>query len=282
MTAAAPFVEPLWPAGTIADDGPPEVYYYGTAQNGDRFGQVRNLRVPRITVYLPDAAHANGTAVVVCPGGGYHILAVDHEGHDVARWLNSRGIAAIVLEYRLIPTPADPAQHEAEFTAKLTDRVWMRRLAAEHDPIMRADVQQAIRRTRAMAAAWQIDPRRVGVMGFSAGGHVAITATLFHTPDCRPDFAAPIYPVWHEAIDIDAGAPPLFMALANNDEFGVLITDTVARMQAAWLAAGVPVEVHAYAGGGHGFGMFTRHLPCDRWIERWYEWACSIGMVTPR
>jgi acetyl esterase/lipase len=277
-----PFVEQLWPAGSIADDGPPEVYYYGTAQNGDRFGQRRNVRVPRITVYLPEPALANGTAVVVCPGGGYHILAVDHEGHDVARWLNGRGIAAVVLEYRLIATPADDAQHEAEFTAKLTNPGRMRQLAAEHDPIMRADVHQAIRRTRSMAGSWNINPGRIGVMGFSAGGHVAITATLHHTPDCRPDFSAPIYPVWFDAIAIDAHAPPLFMALANNDEFGVLITDTVARMQAAWLTAGVKVEVHAYADGGHGFGMMTRHLPCDRWIERWYEWAVSIQMITPR
>jgi acetyl esterase/lipase len=279
MTAATPFVEQLWPAGSITDDGPPEVYYHGIAQNGDRFGQRRNVRIPRITVYLPEAGRANGTAVVVCPGGGYHILAVDHEGHDVARWLTAKGIAAVVLEYRLIPTPEDDAQHQAEFSAKLSDRAVMRALAAQHDPMMRADVHQAIRRTRAMASAWGIRPDRIGVMGFSAGGHVAITATLFHTPDCKPDFSAPIYPVWFETISIDGAAPPLFMALANNDEFGTLITDTVARMQAAWLAAGVPVEVHAYADGGHGFGMLTRHKPCDGWIDRWYEWACAIGMI---
>ena len=266
----------------MPDVGPAEATFVGLSQAGMPFGQVRNVRIPRITVYQPAPSLANGTAVVVCPGGGYHVLAIDHEGHDVARWLNSKGIAAIVLEYRLIPSPADPAQHAAELSAKLSDPVVMRRLAAEHDPLMRADVQQAIRRTRAMAATWGIRPDRIGVMGFSAGGHVAITATLHHTAECRPDFAAPIYPVWFEDITIGADAPPLFMALANNDEFGTLIFTTVRRMQEAWMAAGVPVEVHAYAGGGHGFGMMTRHLPCDGWIDRWYEWALSIGMVTPR
>ena len=282
MTAPAPFRELLWPAGTLPDVGPREITFVGLSQAGTPFGQVRNVRLPRITVYLPDPTIATGTAVVVCPGGGYHVLAIDHEGHDVARWLNAKGIAAVVLEYRLIPTPEDPEEHAATFSAKLSDPAWMRRLAAEHDPLMRADVHQAIRRTRAMAATWGIRSDRIGVMGFSAGGHVAITATLHHDADCRPDFAAPIYPVWFEAIDVDANAPPLFMALANNDEFGELIFATVRRMQAAWMAAGAPVEVHAYAGGGHGFGMMTRNLPCDRWIERWYEWVVSIGMVTPQ
>ena len=282
MNPPAPFRELLWPAGSLPDVGPAEETFVGLSQAGTPFGQVRNVRIPRITVYQPAPSLANGTAVVVCPGGGYHVLAIDHEGHDVAHWLNTKGIAAIVLEYRLIPSPADPAQHAAELSAKLSDPMVMRRLAAEHDPLMRADVQQAIRRTRAMAATWGIRPDRIGVMGFSAGGHVAITATLHHTAECRPDFAAPIYPVWFEDITIGADAPPLFMALANNDEFGALIFTTVRRMQEAWMAAGVPVEVHAYAGGGHGFGMMTRHLPCDGWIDRWYEWALSIGMVTPR
>lgn len=264
----------LWPEGSIAvaADAVPETYFRGYALDGTPFGQVRNVHVPTITVSLPDPALATGTAVVVCPGGGYHILAVDHEGYDVAKWLNARGIAAIILKYRVVPTPADDAVHEAEFRAKLTDPTRMRRIAFEHEPLMRADVLQAIRTTRQNAAVWGIHPQRIGVMGFSAGGHVAITAALNYTADSRPDFACPIYPVWFDVIAPRADAPPLFMALANNDEFGAIIFDTVARMTQAWQRAQLPVEVHAYAQGGHGFGMMTRHMPCDTWIERWHEW----------
>ena len=104
MTAPAPFRELLWPAGLLPDVGPREISFVGLSQAGTPFGQVRNVRLPRFTVYLPDPTIATGTAVVVCPGGGYHVLAIDHEGHDVARWLNAKGIAAVVLEYRLIPT----------------------------------------------------------------------------------------------------------------------------------------------------------------------------------
>ena len=121
MTAPAPFRELLWPAGSIPDVGPREITFVGLSQTGTPFGQVRNVRLPRITVYLPDPTIATGTAVVVCPGGGYHVLAIDHEGHDVARWLNAKGIAAVVLEYRLIPTPDDPEEHAATFSAKLSD-----------------------------------------------------------------------------------------------------------------------------------------------------------------
>lgn len=269
-----PMVFPLWPEGSIAvaADAVAEKYYLGYAMDGTPFGQVRNVHVPTITVYMPDPAIATGTAVVVCPGGGYHILAVDHEGYDVAQWLVARGIVAIVLKYRLIATPADDATHEAEFRAKLTDPTRMRRVAFEHEPLLRADVLHAIRTTRQRAREWGINPRRIGVMGFSAGGHVAITATLNYTADSRPDFACPIYPVWFDVIAPRADAPPLFMALANNDEFGAIIFDTVARMTQAWQRACLPVEVHAYAHGGHGFGMMTRQAPCDTWIERWHEW----------
>ena len=276
---STPFVLPLWPAGTIAvpADALPEKEFVGVSQVGTPFGQVRNVTTPSIIVYLPDPTIATGTAVVVCPGGGYHILAIDHEGHDVARWLNARGIAAIILKYRLLPTPADDQEHAAYLSAKLSDPQEMRRLAAAHDPAMQADALEAIRVVRRNASDWRINVQRVGIMGFSAGGHVTTTALLHYTPDSRPDFAAPIYPVWFEEIVPPADAPPLFIALANDDEFGAIILDSVANLTKAWQMAQVPVEVHAYAGGGHGFGMMTRHLPCDYWIDRWYEWLVSQG-----
>jgi acetyl esterase/lipase len=179
------------------------------------------------------------------------------------------------LKYRVVATPADPDAHEAAFRTKLMNPMLMRRLAFEHEPVMRADVLQAIRITRHHAQEWALHPQRIGVMGFSAGGHVAITAALNYTAESRPDFAAPIYPVWFDVIAPRADAPPLFMALANNDEFGAIILDSVARMTQAWQRAQLPVEVHAYAQGGHGFGMMKRHMPCDSWIDRWYEWLTT-------
>lgn len=271
---------PVWPAGTIrvAADALPEREFVGYSQMGIPFGQVRNVTVPTITTYLPDPAVATGTAVVVCPGGGYHILAIDHEGHDVARWLNARGIAAIILKYRLLPTPADDAQHEAELRAKLSDPSLMRTLAFAHDPVMRADVLEAIRMTRRNATDWGINPQKIGVMGFSAGGHVTISAMLHYDAESRPNFAAPIYPVWFDTIVPQADAPPVFIALANDDEFGPIILDTVTRVNTAWQQAGLPIEVHAYAQGGHGFGMMRRNLPCDGWIDRFHEWLCSTPL----
>jgi len=146
-------------------------------------------------------------------------LGIDHEGHDVARWLNARGIAAIILEYRLLPTPADDAQHEAELRAKLSDPSVMRALAFAHDPVMRADVLEAIRMTRRNATDWGINPQKIGVMGFSAGGHVTISAMLHYDAESRPNFAAPIYPVWFDTIVPPADAPPVPDGTVDLDDF---------------------------------------------------------------
>jgi len=273
-----PFVMPLWPAHAVSADAPAEKYFTGISQAGTLFGQVRNVTTPTLTVYLPDPALATGTAVVICPGGGYHILAIDHEGHDVARWLVARGIVAIILKYRLIPTPVDDAEHAAQLSAKLADPRIMRQLAFEHDPLMRADVLEAIRTVRQRATEWHIHPQRIGVMGFSAGGHVTISAMLHYDAESRPNFAAPIYPVWFDAIVPAVDAPPVFVALANDDEFGAIILDTVARVTDAWLHARLPIEVHAYSQGGHGFGMMRRNLPCDGWIDRFYEWLQTTAL----
>jgi acetyl esterase/lipase len=273
-----PFILPVWPQLTVAADALAEQYFTGVSQTGTPFGQVRNVTNPTLTVYLPDPAVATGTAVVICPGGGYHILAIDHEGHDVARWLVSRGIAAIILKYRLIPTPVDDAEHAALLSAKLADPQVMRQLAFDHNPLMQADVLEAIRIVRRRAVEWHINPQRVGVMGFSAGGHVTISAMLHYDAESRPNFAAPIYPVWFDAIAPQPDAPPVFVALANDDEFGALILNTVARVTDAWQQAHLPIEVHAYSQGGHGFGMMRRNLPSDGWIDRFHEWLMTTAL----
>lgn len=275
------FVLPLWPNHVVVTDAPAEKYTMSHSQTGALFGIVRNVTTPTLTVYLPNPALATGTAVVICPGGAYHILAIDHEGYDVAKWLAARGIAAFVLKYRLIATPDDDAEHEAQLSAKLVEPGLMRQLAASHEPLMRADVLQAIRTVRQRASEWQIHPQRIGVMGFSAGGHVTISAMLHYDDESRPNFAAPIYPVypiWSDATILPADAPPVFIALANDDEFGPLILNTVARVTDAWLQAQLPIEIHAYSQGGHGFGMMRRNLPSDGWIDRFYEWLMTTAL----
>lgn len=273
-----PFILPLWPDLVAPADAPAERYMTNLTQTGSSFGLVRNVTIPTLTVYLPDPALATGTAAVVCPGGAYHILAIDHEGYDVARWLVSRGIAAFVLKYRLIATPDDDAEHEAQLSAKLAEPGVMRQLAFDHDPLMRADVLEAIRTVRRRAAEWHINPQRIGVMGFSAGGHVTISAMLHYDAESRPNFAAPIYPVWFDAITPPADAPPVFITLANDDEFGALILNTVARVTDAWQQARLPIEIHAYSQGGHGFGMMRRNLPSDGWIDRFHEWLMTTAL----
>lgn len=272
------FILPLWPDLAVAADVPAEKYTTNLTQTGASFGLVRNVTTPTLTVYLPDPALATGTAAVVCPGGAYHILAIDHEGYDVARWLVSRGIAAFVLKYRLITTPDDDAEHEAQLSAKLAEPGLMRQLAFDHDPLMRADVLEAIRIVRRRATEWHLNPQRIGVMGFSAGGHVTISAMLHYDAESRPNFAAPIYPVWFDVITPPADAPPVFIALANDDEFGALILNTVARVTDAWQQAQLPIEVHAYSQGGHGFGMMRRNLPSDGWIDRFHEWLMTTAL----
>lgn len=273
-----PFILPVWPNLAVPTDAPAEKYTSSLTQTGASFGIVRNVTTPTLTVYLPNPALATGTAVVICPGGAYHILAVDHEGHAVAQWLAARGIAAFVLKYRLISTPDDDAEHETQLSAKLADPGLMRQLAAAHDPVMRADVLESIRIVRQRADEWHINPQRIGVMGFSAGGHVTISAMLHYDAASRPNFAAPIYPVWFEAIEPQPDAPPVFMALANDDEFGFLILNTVARVTLAWQQAQLPIEVHAYSQGGHGFGMMRRNVPSDGWIDRFHEWLMTTAL----
>lgn len=270
-----PFILPVWPQQAISADASTEQHVTEFSHTGTPFGLVRNVTTPTMTVYLPDPLHATGTAVVICPGGAYHVLAIDHEGHDVARWLVSRGIAAIVLKYRLIPTPIDDAEHAAQLSAKLAAPQVMRQLAFDHEPLMRADILETIRTVRQRAAEWHVHPQRIGVMGFSAGGHVTISAMLHYDAESRPNFAAPIYPVWFDAITPPTDAPPVFIALANDDEFGALILNTVARVTDAWQHAHLPIEVHAYSQGGHGFGMMRRNLPCDTWIDRFHEWLMT-------
>ena len=241
---------------------------------------VRNVTNPTLTVFLPDPKINTGTSVIVCPGGALHVLAIDHEGYDVARWLNAKGIAAFVLKYRLRDTPEDDIESEAYMQKIMASDDTMRAFSSQVQPIILEDAQQAIRIVREHAAAWNLEPDRVGIMGFSAGGFVTASLALEHNAQTRPAFAAPIYAaVWEDVIAPD-NAPPLFVTLASDDGFGEFMISSSLKLYRAWQKAGFSAELHAYSSGGHGFGMKTQGLPSDAWIKRFYDWLKVQGFVS--
>ncbi len=263
--AAEPNVIPLWPGappGTPENWTQPEQEAVGPK---DTIRRVSNVTRPTLTVHVP-AAGANGTAMIVCPGGGFRILAIDHEGHQVARWLNSIGVTAFVLKYRVMPTVEGvPAAEQAE----------RRKLAMA---LGAADGQQAVRLVRSRAAEWGIAPDRIGIMGFSAGGYVTAAVALGADPASRPNFAAPIYPATPQEVAPPAGAPPLFLVHADDDKTVPAVSHSV-RLYSAWKQAQIPAELHIYSRGGHGFGMSRKGLPVDSWPDRLRDWLALQGLL---
>jgi acetyl esterase/lipase len=255
---------PLWDGDAPGSEGAQQREGEGLTDYGLRV--VRNVVRPTLTPFIPDKP--TGTAVVVAPGGAFHFLAWDHEGIEVARWLSARGIAAFILKYRLIATDDTfPADMNARMRGG-DHEAWIGPVV----PLIRADALQAIRVVRSRATEWSIDPHRVGIMGFSAGGTVTSLATLHYDAGSRPDFAAPIYGAGAPG-GVPADAPPLFIAVANDDD---LLPHSL-EMGQRWRDAGREVELHVYARGGHGFGMNRRGLPCDTWIERFHDWLAMLG-----
>lgn len=272
-----------------AESGERVFLYPGGAPGGDQNGRqertyhseifntavVTNVSRPSFEVFLPEAG--NGAAVVVAPGGGFHALSIDSEGNDVARWLNERGVAAFVLRYRLVAGGEDPV---AELVGKTPEEA-SRDMAAVA-PLAGADGLRAMTLIRAQAEGFGIDPNRLGFMGFSAGGTVAMHVALNFSPDSRPAFVAPIYASMRslEAAAVPENAPPAFLVAASDDQLG-LAADSI-RIYEHWLTAGLPVELHMYAAGGHGFGMRRQNLPADSWIERFGDWLLASGFTGAR
>jgi acetyl esterase/lipase len=237
-------------------------------------GSVRNVSKPVLLPYLPTPGAATGTAVVVCPGGAFHRLAIYHEGYDVARWLQARGVAAFVLKYRVIRTPdssEESARQEGELRAKSIEEIvrHIDEVTGEVRPLAAADGRQAVRAIRERASEWGIGSDRIGLMGFSAGGYVAASVALRHDSGSRPDFAAVIYGARVEEIEVPDDAPPLFMALTSSDDIAV---EPSLDLYRAWRRSGHPVEMHIYGDGDHGFGAINHGLPVDSWMDRFWEW----------
>jgi acetyl esterase/lipase len=260
----APQVIPLWPAGAPGSESwtwQEEASAF--PNNGDKV--IHNVVQPTLTAYLPEPSNATGTAVIVCPGGGFHYLEIQKEGTDMAQWLNARGIAAFVLKYRLLHTGPDFLH---EVLVNLDNQARMAELMPPLVPLIIADGQQAVRLVRARAGEWHIKPNRIGIMGFSAGGMVTANVALLYDASSRPDFAAPIYGASPEGVPVPPDAPPMFIACADDDG---LVNESI-RMYTAWNAAGRSAELHIYAQGGHGFGLKPHHLPVDTWTDRFADW----------
>jgi acetyl esterase/lipase len=247
---------------------------------------VYNVVTPTLTVYLPEKSTATGTGVIIAPGGAFMLLSIDHEGHQVARWLQEKGIAAFVLKYRVAETPPDFSFGAPGAGSKAKAPKAAAGSSSDGPPRMNmdetgkygiADGIQALKVVRRHAAEWGIDPNRVGFMGFSAGAMVTTGTLLQEDGAARPNFAAPIYGGPFGAMPaIPAELPPIFLAWAQDDN---LVGPSVVRFYDALQKAGHRPEVHIFSGGGHGFGMLKNGKSSDYWIEIFYRWLQAEGFA---
>jgi acetyl esterase/lipase len=274
-SAIEPFVTlNVWPGeapGEKGDIGPEQLAPERPEKPVDR---IQNVTKPTLIVFKPTPEMDTGAAVVICPGGGYGILAFDLEGTEVAEWLNSIGVTGIVLKYR-VPRRKDREKHDA--------------------PLQ--DAQRAMSLVRSKAAELKIDPERIGILGFSAGGHLsATTSTNFDQRNyeaidavdeasCRPDFAVLVYPAYllkdksdelAPEIRVSEDTPPVFFAHADDDRHSA---ENSVGMYLALKKAKVPAELHIYASGGHGFGLRPTEHPSSTWPARCAEWMQSRGLL---
>ena len=280
LGAEKPLTVDVWPGkapGEKGEVGPEKVQ---VPKPGEKHPVTRitNVTRPTLTVYKPAADRDTGAAVVIAPGGGYSILAWDLEGVEVARWLNSLGVTGIVLKYRV---PRRPGSGKGA------------------PPQAAMDAQRALSLVRSKAREWGLDPKRIGMLGFSAGGHLtAWTSTNFdrrsYAPlddvdkvSCRPDFTILVYPAYlvekdgvelSPEIRVGKETPPTFFAHAGDDP--IKAGNSIA-LYLALKKAGVPAELHVYATGGHGFGLRPSNRPCSTWPQRCGEWMKAQGFLKP-
>lgn len=276
--ADADVVIDIWPdqpPGEIMNVGPEQDFTKPTDRliAGQRIIKLGNVKKPQIHVFHADKDKHNGAAVVICPGGGFSILAWDLEGTEVARWLNSLGVTAVVLKYRVPTRNQDPG--------------WLA-------PVQ--DAQRAIRLTRANAEKWKLDPRRIGILGFSAGGMTAAMTTLLDEAkyqgyddadkqEFKPDFSILIYAAGManrdntalaEYVKVTDKTPPIFFAHAFDD--GVRIENCL-LMGMELKKHNIPFELHIYSEGGHGYGLRKTDRPVTTWNLRCGEWMKIMGFL---
>lgn len=255
-----------------------ESWTWTEAENDNNMWQTRvvyNVSKPTLTVFQPAEGKANGTAVIIAPGGAFHGLSIDSEGFDVAKWLVNKGVTCFVLKYRVARSlTTDPVK-------EVTDKWGKKEFDDENAatiPLAVADGREAIAYVRKHADEFGVLTNRIGIMGFSAGGTVAAGTLFGYTRENRPDFAAPVYPYFTKEMigTIGKDAPPLFILTASND--GLNLAPHSVDLYSAWLSAKKDAELHMYARGNHGFGMRTQNIPTDKWIERFDEWLGVQGL----
>lgn len=276
-------VIPVWPGAAPGSEDwtQKEVEFRDSAQRL----MVRNVVRPTLTPFLPESGKATGSAVIVCPGGGFRFHSWENEGLAVARWLRDRGVAAFVLKYRLRDTGATEEEFQKSLIPLRAGRPPAGTPPPPPDPEQQrivalavADGRQALKVVRERAAEWGLVPDRIGILGFSAGAAVTMGAVLQSDSGTRPAFAAPIYGGGTGGAPVPSDAPPLFI-LAASDDPGPAAGST--RLYSEWQAVGREAELHLYAKGGHGFGMRKQNLPIDGWIDRFGEWLAAQGLLKP-
>lgn len=240
---------------------------------------VYNVVHPTLTAYLPDPKIANGTAIVIAPGGGFHFLAIDHEGTNAAQWLVKKGITVFVLKYRLVhisgDNPFDDMLHAPNPKAWDDESLTIIPLAV-------ADGRAAIAYVREHADEYKISKDRIGFMGFSAGGRVTAGISFGYDNDNRPNFIVPVYADMPESEqgNVLPDAPPAFIVCAQDDEFGFAMH--AIRLYNKWYAAKRPVEMHLFSSGGHGFGVGSPANTTHNWIDRLIEWLIVQELIHPK
>lgn len=279
--AAPPAPIPLWPKEVPGEKGPIGEEKDTSTEKSNKIAgksviRLGNVSQPSITVYRPAKDKDTGAAVVICPGGGYNILAYDLEGSEICEWLNSIGVTGVLLKYRV------PKRAGLE----------------KHAPALQ-DAQRAVGLVRSRAAEWGLDPKRIGILGFSAGGHLAAIAcngydkrTYEPVDDadktsCRPDFAILIYPAYLTVKEQGDKVSPELPVTANTPQtFLVMTQDDGVRVESAlfyYLAlkqVKVPAEIHLYPTGGHGYGLRPSAHGVTTWPKRAEEWMQARGLLT--
>jgi acetyl esterase/lipase len=273
---AEPAPQAIWPGVAPGEAGRTLEEKWEQNKPGEKpFKKVTNVTKPTMTVYRPAAEKDTGVAIVVCPGGGYKALMMDYEAEDVARWLNTIGVSGIVLKYR-VPAPEGTPRHL---------------------PALQ-DAQRTIGIVRSHAKEWGIDPRRIGILGFSAGGHLACAASTNYEKrayeaidaaadrvSCRPDFAVVVYPGGAlnkgkdglaEELHVTAQTPPAFIVQANDDRVN---SENSVFYYLALKRAGVATELHIYAEGGHGFAIRASDKPHAMWPAACEAWMKGQGII---
>jgi acetyl esterase/lipase len=265
--AAEPEVVYLWPNGAPGSGGKTGEEKVQVTRTGDHV--ISNVHKPSITVFLPPKEIATGAGILIAPGGGHSTLWVDHEGYNPAKWFQAHGIAGFVLKYRLAREPG------STYTVEGTSL---------------ADTQRAMKLIKSRAEQWGIDPARIGVIGFSAGGELAALAAThvvegkaeaadpIDRQSSRPGFFGLLYPAIPADMPLSKDMPPAFLACGENDRQN--ISQGLPELYVAMKKAGAQAELHVYTKVGHGFGVrATTKGPVAEWPQRFYEWMDARGLL---